>query len=392
MTSATPSPPTGESDVLVLGGGVIGLSVAWALSEGAAQVVLIDPQPGRGASWAAAGMLAPVTEVHYQEEPLLALNLASARLWPLFASRLEEATGAEVGYRACGTLAVAADSGDLAWLSDLHRFQTELGLDAEGLPSRRCREIEPALSPGIRGGVLVAGDHQVDPRRLTAALAVACHQNGVEMVAGSVIGLEAEDGACRAAVLDDGRRLRAGRFVLCAGAWSNRLASGPGVPEGLIPPIRPVKGQILRLRHRPGQAQVLSGNVRGLVNGSAVYMVPRSDGEVVVGATMEEQGYDVTVTAGAVHELLRDSYALVPELAELAFVEAIASLRPCSPDNAPVIGPTALDGLLVATGHYRNGVLLAPVTADLVAELVMTGAVPEVGRAFGPERFKTLAA
>lgn len=390
--ASSPSPAGTGHDAVVVGGGVIGLSIAWALSQRGAGVAVVDPSPGQGASWAAAGMLAPVTEAHYQEEPLLGLNLESARRWPDFAARVEAASGLDVGYRACGTLVVAADAGDLAWLADLHRFQLELGLEAERLPSRGCREIEPALAPGIRGGVRVAGDHQVDPRRLTGALAEAGRRGGVELVTGSVARLVPEAGGCHQVVLADGATLGAGVVILCAGAWSDRLASDSGLPAGVVPPIRPVKGQILRLRHREGQARVLSGNLRGLVNGSSVYLVPRADGEVVVGATMEEQGYDTTVTTGAVLDLLRDSYALVPELSELAFQEAYASLRPCSPDNAPVIGSTEVEGLMVATGHHRNGVLLAPVTADLVADLVATGAMPQLGRPFGPERFRTLAA
>ena len=238
----------------------------------------------------------------------------------------------------------------------------------------------------------MAGDHQVDPRRLTGALAEAARRGGVDLVADSVVRLVTEAGGCHEVVLGGGASLRAGRVVMCTGAWSDQLASDSGLPAGVVPPIRPVKGQILRLRHREGQAQVLSGNLRGLVNGSSVYLVPRADGEVVVGATMEEQGYDTTVTTGAVLDLLRDAYALVPELSELAFAEAFASLRPCSPDNAPVIGPTQLEGLAVATGHHRNGVLLAPVTADLVADLVTTGTMAPVGRPFGPDRFRTLAA
>ena len=392
-SSASFSPPAGTGpDAVVVGGGVIGLSIAWALARRGARPAVVDPRPGHGASWAAAGMLAPVTEAHYQEEALLGLNLESARRWPDFAARLESDSGVDVGYQACGTLAVAADAGDLAWLTDLHRYQLEHGLDAERLPSRRCREIEPALAPGIRGGVRVAGDHQVDPRRLTGALVRAGREGGVEMVADEVERLVVDADGCHEVVLARGERIRAGVIVLCTGAWSNQLAARSGLPADVVPPIRPVKGQILRLRHRPGQARVLSGNLRGLVNGSSVYLVPRADGEVVVGATMEEQGYDTTVTTGAVLDLLRDAYALVPELSELAFEEAYASLRPCSPDNAPVIGPTALDGLVIATGHHRNGVLLAPVTADLVAELVTTGAVPPVGRPFGPNRFGTLAA
>ena len=392
MPPHAPSPSSSGHDAVIVGGGVIGLSAAWALSQRGAKVAVIDPAPGHGASWAAAGMLAPVTEAHFQEEALLGLNLDSARRWPDFAAAVEAASEIGVGYQDCGTLVVAADAGDLAWLTDLHRFQLELGLAAERLPSRACRELEPALAPGIRGGVRVAGDHQVDPRRLTAALAEAARRGGVEMVGASVAQLVTQSGACRAVVLDDGRSLNGEAVILCAGAWSNRLIGGSNLPDGVIPSIRPVKGQILRLAHRPGRDRVLAGTLRGLVNGSSVYLVPRDDGEIVVGATMEEQGYDTTVTAGAVLDLLRDAYALVPELAELAFVEAFASLRPCSPDNAPVIGATTLEGLLVATGHHRNGVLLAPVTAHLIAELVTTGTLPAVGRSFGPERFGTLAA
>ena len=390
--ASSPAPAGTGPDAVVVGGGVIGLSVAWALSERGATVAVVDPSPGRGASWAAAGMLAPVTEAHYQEEALLGLNLESARRWPDFAARLEAASGTDVGYRACGTLAVAADAGDLAWLTDLHRFQVELGLEAERLPSRRCRDLEPALAPGIRGGVRVAADHQVDPRRLTEALVRAARGGGVELVADSVQRLVTDRAGCHEVRLADGSSISAGAVILCTGAWSSQLSSDSGLADGVVPPIRPVKGQIVRLRHRPGQARVLAGNVRGLVNGSSVYLVPRTDGEVVVGATMEEQGYDTTVTAGAVLDLLRDAYALVPELSELAFEEAFASLRPCSPDNAPVIGPTSVPGLIVATGHHRNGVLLAPVTADLVAELAATGTTPPLGRPFGPDRFRILAA
>ncbi|MHB1924507.1 MAG: glycine oxidase ThiO [Acidimicrobiales bacterium] len=399
MPTSSPYPDADRAtgpDVLVIGGGVIGLAIAWRLAQRGLAVTVVDPAPGRAASWAAAGMLAPVTEAHYQEEGLLGLNLESARRWGDFAAELEEASGTPVGYRACGTLAVAADAGDHAWLGDLHRFQLELGLRAERLTSRECRQVEPALSPRIRGGVRVEGDHQVDPRRLSAALIEAGRRLRVRFMAGRVESLVMEAGFCIGAAVatagslpaGDAVTLRAGLVVLAAGAWSSELATG--LPAGLMPPVRPVKGQILRLRQREG-TPVLNGNVRGLVEGSSVYLVPRADGEVVVGATMEEQGFDTTVTAGAVLNLLRDAYGLVPELAEFEFVEATASLRPCTPDNGPVIGASGVDRLLLAGGHHRNGVLLTPVTADLVADLVTDGSMPALGAPFSPARFGALA-
>ncbi|MHB1447019.1 MAG: glycine oxidase ThiO [Acidimicrobiales bacterium] len=401
MPTSPPLPDSNRSrrpDALVIGGGLIGLAIAWRLAQRGLAVTVVDPAPGRAASWAAAGMLAPVTEVHYEEETLLGLNLESARRWASFAAELEDASGASVGYRPCGTLAVAVDAGDHAWLGDLHRFQVELGLMAHRLNSRECRGIEPALSPRIRGGVLVEGDHQVDPRRLSAALVEAARRAGVEFLAGTVKSLVMEAGGGIGAVVGTAGRtqgrgtesLTGGVVVLAAGAWSSALTGAAGFPPGLLPPIRPVKGQILRLRQRHG-TPVINRNIRGLVEGSSVYLVPRSDGEVVVGATMEEQGFDTTVTTGAVMNLLRDAYGLVPEVSEFEFVEATASLRPCSPDNAPVIGPTGVTGLVMAGGHHRNGVLLTPVTADLVAELIATGSMPALGQPFDPARFGAVA-
>lgn len=394
----------------MVGGGVIGLSIAWRLAQRGAAVTVVDPAPGGAASNVAAGMLAPVSEAHYEEESILGLNLESARRWPEFAAEVEAASGIDVAYRASGTLVVAADAGDAAWLADLQRFQSGLGLSAQRLTSRECREREPSLAPGIRGGVLVEDDHQVDPRRLVRALLEACRRAGVSLCAGRVEELQLERGRCVGVRLTQTAptadtvpigtegALQATTVVLAAGSWSSRLAEGPGLPSRLLPPIRPVKGQILRLRERrsgrtgTGEPPLISANVRGIVEGSSVYLVPREDGELVVGATVEEQGYDTTVTAGAVLDLLRDAYALVPEVAELELVESLAGLRPCSPDNAPVIGPTALDGLVAATGHYRNGVLLTPVTADLVADIVIHGTVPDLARAFSAARFEDIAA
>jgi len=363
----------------VVGGGVIGLGIAWRAAMAGLSVTVVDEAPGRGASWAAAGMLAPVTEVHYGERPLLGLNLAAAARWPSFAVEVEEASGRPVGYTPVGTLAVARDADDNAALEDLYRFQLRCGLEVERLRSRECRQLEPGLHPSVRGGVLAAGDHQVDNRALVEALLVACGRAGVRLVAGRVAELAGDGDRVTGVVLTGGEGLAAGTVVLAAGCWSGGVG---GVPAEALPPVRPVKGQLLYLRG-PAAQPLCSRNVRGL----EVYVVPRGDGRVVVGATVEEQGYDTTVTAGAVHDLLRGALELLPDVAELEVLETVVGLRPGSPDNAPMLGPAGPEGLVVATGHYRNGILLTPVTADAVAELLATGRVPELIAPFAPERF-----
>jgi glycine oxidase len=366
------------ADVVVVGGGVIGLGIAWRAALAGMTVTVVDEAPGRGASWAAAGMLAPVTEVHYGERPLLALNLAAAARWPSFAAEVEEASGQPVGYRPGGTLAVARDADDNAALEDLYQFQLRCGLEVERLRSRECRQLEPGLAPSIRGGVLAAGDHQVDNRALVEALLVACQRSGVRLVSGRVAELSV-DGDRVTGVVAGGERVPSGVVVLAAGCWSGGVG---GLAAEALPPVRPVKGQLLYLRGPAGQP-LCSRNVRGL----EVYVVPRGDGRVVVGATVEEQGFDTTMTAGAVHDLLRAALELLPDAAELELAETVVGLRPGSPDNAPMLGPAGPDGLVVATGHYRNGILLTPVTADAIAELLATGRVPEAIAPFGPGRF-----
>jgi glycine oxidase len=362
----------------VVGGGVIGLGIAWRAARSGLSVTVVDRSGGRGASWAAAGMLAPVTEVHYGERPLLGLNLAAAARWPGFAAEVEDATGRPVGYRPAGTLAVARDTDDNAALEDLYRFQLRCGLQVERLRSRECRQLEPGLAPGIRGGVLAPGDHQVDNRALVEALLVACQRAGVRLVEGRVAGLAVEGDRVTGVVLGDGERLAAGAAVLAAGCWSGGLG---GVAAEVVP-VRPVKGQLLYLRG-PADQPLCHRNVRGL----EVYVVPRGDGRVVVGATVEEQGFDTRVTAGAVADLLRAALELLPDVAELELAETVVGLRPGSPDNAPMLGPAGPEGLVVATGHYRNGILLTPVTADAIAELLATGRVPELVAPFTPGRF-----
>lgn len=380
-------PSSTTFDVVVVGAGVVGLTAAWRAARAGHGVALVDPSPGRGASWAAAGMLAPVTEAAYGEEPLLALNLTAAASYPSFVAELEEATGEEVGYRTCGTLTVAGDAGDRAVLRDLHDFQASLGLKTDLLSARDARHLEPYLAPGVSAALLADGDHQVDPRRLCAALLAGAKTAGVQLVRQGATEVLVAGGRVKGVAVQDGGILAAGAAVVAAGCWSGRLA---GVPPDAVSEVRPVKGQILRLAG-PGDRALLGRTVRGVVAGSHVYLVPRSDGRVVVGATVEEQGFDTTVRAGAVYELLRDAMRLVPGVAELELVEVDAGLRPGSPDNAPLVGPTEVDGLAVATGHYRNGVLLAPGTADALASWLAGGRMPKRWEPFSPARLASYA-
>ncbi|KRV50112.1 glycine oxidase [Wenjunlia vitaminophila] len=374
----------GHPDVVVVGGGVIGLVTAWRTALRGLRVTVLDPAPGGGAALVAAGMLAAVSELQYGEQELFRLNLASAERYPSFLAELGEVTGDDCGYRACGTLFVALDADDRAQLRELHAFQGSLGLDATWLNGRECRRLEPMLAPGVHGGLRVDGDHQVDPRRLVAALLTACERAGVVLRRATAARVEVAGGRATGVTTDDGDTLSAGQVVLAAGSGSGRLA---GLPAGVLPPVRPVKGQVLRLRVPGPLAPFLSRTVRAVVRGGSVYLVPRVNGELVVGATSEELGEDTTVTAGGVYELLRDAHELVPGITELPLVETRAGLRPGSPDNAPLLGPTALPGLLLATGHHRNGILLTPVTGDVMAHVLTTGEVPEQAAPFSPGRF-----
>ena len=375
---------TRPSDVLVIGGGIIGLVTAWRAAQRGLATALVDPEPGGGAAQVAAGMLAAVTELHYGEETLLGLNLASARRYPEFVAELTEASGRDPGYRQCGTLAVALDADDRAHLRDLHALQSRCGLASQWLTGRECRRLEPMLAPGVRGGLRVDGDHQIDPRRLAAALLTACERAGVRLHRTWAQRLTVEGDRATGVVTADGTALGAGRVVLAAGSLSGRLE---GVPADVLPPVRPVKGQVLRLAVPRDRPPLLNRTVRAVVRGSHVYLVPRENGELVVGATSEELGWDTTVTAGGVYELLRDAHELVPGITELPLTETRAGLRPGSPDNAPLLGPTALEGLLLATGHFRNGVLLTPVTGDVLAHVLTTGELPAEARPFSPRRF-----
>jgi glycine oxidase len=367
------------NSLTVIGAGVIGLSCAWRAAESGCRVTVLDPAPASGASWVAGGMLAPITEAWPGEEELLGLGVAAVQRWPAFADELGAAAGQPAGLRTDGTVVAATGSGDRAELDALEAFIARLGRDVERLSGRDLRRLEPALGPDVRGGLSVPGDLAVDNRQLLAALRVAAERAGVTVVERAARAV-LDDGTRVTGVRTDGGDLVAETVLVAAGAHSAALHP---VLDGLV---RPVKGEILRVAHRAGAFPPPRRTVRALVDGRPVYAVPRDGGGLVIGATQAELGFDTEVTVGGVRDLLRDAERVLPGIAEYALVETAAGLRPGSPDNLPLIGALGPDGLLVATGHHRNGMLLAPITADAVLALLRGEPVPESARVADPAR------
>jgi glycine oxidase len=371
-----------DADVVIVGGGVIGTAIAWRASREGIDVTLVDPDDDKDkASLVAAGMLGPVSESVFGEQHLLNLNLLAISRFPGFNEELEEAAGLVTGLRTEGTLSVAYDSDDLAALKRLTAFRHSIGLAAEELDGRQCRQLEPFLAPGTRGGVLATGDLSVDNRRYLAALKEAARKSGVYTVKGAVTDVWPRDGyfdvlireapeepepSLEGVLKEALRRMSAPQVVIAAG-WATRTIDG--VPDPVRNALRPVKGQILRLRHPHAMPAVATHTIRAMVGGHDVYIVPRADGEVVVGATQEERD-DTDATAGAVHDLLRDAMTALPAISELILAEISVGLRPGTHDNGPIVGHTDTTGVIVAAGHFRNGILLSAATADAVTALL----------------------
>ena len=416
-TSANSLPgPAGEAiraDVAVIGAGVVGHGIAWEIQRSGRSVVLIDDAPGAGASWAAAGMLAPVSELHYQEEDLLDLMLDASSRWPGFAADVAAAASAGTGYLSTPTLAVGVDAADRRALMDLRAVQQASGLVVEPLTVREARGREPLLSPAISCALDTPADHQVDPRKLIAALrlalAGAARENPELAVGGAVdgfavaeraTGLLWKDGVVAGVRLGSGGTVLAQETVVANGLQAGSL---DGLPRGLELPLRPVHGDILRLSVPQHLRPLVTATVRGLVHGIPVYIVPREDGTVVIGASQREDALSDAVSAGSVYQLLRDAQALVPAVAELELLECTARARPGTPDNAPLLGRVAVSpgsgepgdgnvpGLIIATGFFRHGVLLTPAAAAICAAL-LDGASDPRWAPFRPDRFSRPAA
>jgi glycine oxidase len=335
-------------------------------------------------------MLAPVMEVEFGDagRSVLELGLRSAKLWPSFAEELASATGIELALMRTGALFLARDDDEARELERQLAFRESLGLRVQRLRASEARELEPALAPSMRLALSAPDDHSVDPRVVLVALRAVCDSQGVDVREHARVARIELDGAGRRAVgasLQDGERLSAGAVVLAAGPWSGELA---GLPTGARLPVRPVKGQILRLRDPSGP-----GLLTRAVRFEGGYLLPRSDGRYVLGGTVEERGFDLAPTAGAAYEMLREAHEIVPGVSELEIEELSVGLRPCTPDNAPAIGPGTLEGLTWAAGHYRNGILLAPLTAELVAGVLEGVAAPREAErllaACDPLRFAT---
>jgi glycine oxidase len=369
-------------DLVVVGAGAVGLAVAWRAAQRGLKVVVLErgERAGAGTSNVAAGMLAPISEVLASEQPLMRLGLASAEAYPEFVAELSDVTGMDVGYLPCGTLLAARDRDEAESLERERELRETLGLSVHRLRASQARELEPALAPTLRLALDIPDDHAIDPRKLIAALAEALSKAGGELRTRTTVGAVAIAHDHVAGVtLADGSGVSAENVVVAAGPWSSAL---DGIPDGARVPLHPIKGQVLRL-HDPAGPGLLTRVLR-MTGG---YVVPRGDGRYVIGATMEERGFDTTVTAGAAFELLRNASELLPSVSELVIDELSAGLRPATPDNAPAIGPGSIDGLHWAAGHYRHGILLTPITAQLVAgALTGDAAIPDD---FAPTRFST---
>jgi glycine oxidase len=358
-------------DAAVAGGGPIGLASAWRAAQRGLRVAVVDA--GRPGAWeVAAGMLAPASEAEFGEDALAGLGLRSAERFAGFCAEL-----GDTGLRPTGTLAVARDRDEAEALERMLAFRRGLGLAVERLRPSQARRLEPALAPTVRLALDVPGDTSVDPRRLVAALRAACTREGVTLVDGEVTGVLREGDRAAGLRLADGRELPAGRVLLATGAH----------PLAGEVPVRPVRGQVLRLRDPRGP-----GLIERTIRAADAYLVPRADGRYVLGATMEERGHDLAATAGGVYELLRDMSEVVPGVLELELEEVGVGLRPATPDNLPAIGPGALPGLVWATGHFRNGILLTPLTADLAAAALAGEPLPEWAACADPRRFARVGA
>ena len=365
--------------VIIIGGGTIGLAIGWEVAQAGADVTLFDRgEAGHGTSWLAAGMLAPDAEIGFEEIDLYRLSRESLRRWPDFARTLEEATGHAIDYRDDGTLVVADDRDSAEALRRLYRFQKEQGLAVEWLTGMEALEIEPFLAPRLAAAIFAPGDHQVDNRRLLGALRAAFLEAGGTLRERTSVEALVPDAAHPAVVLEGGERVAAGVVVVAAGAWSGRLG---GLAPAARPPVRPVKGQMIELKMEQ------PFGLQHVVRGPDAYLAPKSDGRLLVGATTEEMGFDTRVTAGGLYHLLEGAWEIVPGIYDLPVQDTWAGLRPGSRDHAPLLGRSAAPGMLFATGHYRHGVLLTPVTAQEMARLALTGETSTWLEPFSPQRF-----
>ncbi|WP_354439939.1 glycine oxidase ThiO [Methylobacterium sp. 1973] len=368
-----------RTDVAVIGGGLIGLSIAWRLARAGRTVTVLERETiGAGASLAATGMLAPAAEHEPGSDPLLPLALDSLRLWPGFRDALEAESGRTIDYRADGTLVLAVGRDEVERLRFRYDLQRRSGLDATWLPGSEVRRLEPGLRPSVTAGIHCPLDHQVDPRLVMEALNEACRRAGVILVERTAVTTLDWSGGRVTGIRAADRVVAAETVILASGAWSGE---GGLLPDALALPVRPLKGQSLALR-----TTARTGTLARMVWTEQVHMAPKSDGQLIVGATVEDCGFRPGVTAGGLYALLEGARRVLPGIEEMEVEAVWSGYRPTSDDDAPILD-TIAPGLVAATGHHRNGYLLAPVTAEAIAALVLHGALPEVARPFTRLRF-----
>ncbi|MBA2661730.1 MAG: glycine oxidase ThiO [Bradymonadaceae bacterium] len=376
MTTYTPW------DYLIIGAGVSGLAMGWRLAQRGHRVLILErEQAGSGASRAAGGMLAPTAEVKFEEEALLRLGQLSLELYPSFVAELEQAAAMSVDYRSEGTLVVGLDRDDVEALDHIHRYHKELGLAAERLTAEAARKREPGLSPNVQAALYCPADHQLDPRRLVEALAIAFERAGGTLLEHTPVAeIVCEGARVCAALAADGRRFEAGEIVIAAGAWTRTLR---GLAPEHMPHVRPVRGQMIAIAL--GEPALC----RHVIRGPDAYLIPHTSGQLIIGATSEEMGFDARLTAGGVFELLRGAWEMLPGIYDSALLDMWTGFRPVSLDGAPILGPSPhIEGLWFAVGHGRNGILLAPITAQLMADALESKQSSGAMAAFLPDRFR----
>ncbi len=380
--------------IIIIGGGVCGLAIAWRLAQTSPMdwagerpfkqkctVTIFDQGPiGQAASWAAAGMLNVVEEAEPGGQALWQLGQMAQTQWPSFAQELEQATNQKIDYTECGLWLIAPDADGVRWLQQRQKFQQAIGYDLPWLDRQALHAQEPYLAPRVQAALHSANDHQVDNRKLVQALSQACRQAGGLLYENTPIEKITIENGKVSGVETAASFYGADQVIVCAGAWSGQIK---GITKELLPPVYPLKGQMLAVQMNPAQPLLTH-----IITTPDIYMVPRRDGRLLIGATVEDQGFDVSVTAGGLRHLLEKAWWVLPGIEELPIVETWAGLRPSSPDDAPILGPSGLPGLSYATGHHRNGILLAPVTGDLLTEYILSGEVPAAMQPFLASRFR----
>lgn len=372
------------NSVVIIGAGVMGLGVAWQLSKAGRRVIVLEKNtPGSGASRAAAGMLAPMAELQYDEAPLLEFSMASQKRWPSFVQELEADAGTSVEYETSGTLLVAWDRDEADDLKRHYDYQKSVGMQVEWLSGRGLRRLEKMLSPRIVGGVHCADDVQVSNRRYVEALEAAARAQGADIRTGvEVQRLIYEDDKVLGVETTQGEKIYAEMTVVAAGAWSHALQ----IPERVPLHIRPVKGQMMALQMDP-KAPLLRHVIRRRLEG--VYLVPKSDGTLVVGGTSEEMGFDDRITAYGLRHLLEHAFEIVPGIDELPVKETWVGFRPAGRDSGPLLGRSSVPGLAMITGHFRHGIQLSPLSIDVVTAAILNDELPQIAQAFDPQRFES---